>query len=282
LDNQPRSASGDQIQTIFSGAAISGYPIKPENGKSFNFGAVYDPEWLSGLSVSADYWRVYLLNNITRPLGQLIVDFCYQSGSFDPNNPYCQAIVFTPTGSIDTLEGPYTSIQNLGRLDASGVDIAVNYRLPELAFGNFNVGLNATYLTEYDNQVPGAPRDSVAGTFNNQYGNFPRWRALGNVGWQMGDFSANWQMRYIGHLKNTAGAFAGLPDGHLPIGSVTYHNASFGYNIQPINTRIDVGVDNIGDKQPPYFYQSVTNANIDINTYDPIGRYYWGRVTVKF
>lgn len=44
-DHQPRSANGDQIQTIFSGAAVSGYPIKPEvNGKSFNFGAVYDPE----------------------------------------------------------------------------------------------------------------------------------------------------------------------------------------------------------------------------------------------
>ena len=281
-DHQPRSASGDQIQTIFSGAAISGYPIKPENGKSFNFGAVYDPEWLPGLSVSMDYWRVYLLNNITRPTGQSIVDFCYQSGAFDPDNPYCQAIVFTPTGSIETLEGPYTSIQNLGRLDASGVDIAINYRLPELAFGNFNVGLNATYLNEYDNEVPGAPRDSVAGVFNNQFGNFPRWRALGNIGWQMGDFSASWQMRYLGHLKNVAGAFADLPDGHLPIGSVTYHNISFGYNIEPINTRIDLGVDNVGDKQPPLFYQSVTNANIDINTYDPIGRYYFGRVTVKF
>ena len=280
--NQPRSFNNDQIQTIFSGAAVSGYPIKPENGKSFNFGAVYDPQWLDGLSISADYWRVYLLNNITRPVGQTIVDFCYAGGAYDPDNPYCQAITFTSTGSILSLSGPYTSVQNLGRLDASGVDIAINYRLPELAFGNFNVGLNATYLSEYDNQVPGAPRDSVAGTFNAQYGNFPRWRALGSIGWQLGDFSANWQVRYLGRLKNTAPAFADYGDGFLPIGSVTYHNISFGYNIEPINTRIDLGVDNVGDKQPPLFYQSTTNANIDINTYDPIGRYYFGRVTVKF
>jgi outer membrane receptor protein involved in Fe transport len=122
----------------------------------------------------------------------------------------------------------------------------------------------------------------VAGTYNNQYGSFPRWRAMGSLGWQMGDFSANWQQRLIGREKNTAGQFAFLPGHFLPIGAVVYHNVSFGYNIQPINTRIDVGIDNVGDKQPPLFYQSVTTANIDINTYDPIGRYYWARVTVKF
>ncbi len=83
-----------------------------------------------------------------------------------------------------------------------------------------------------------------------------------------------------GREKDTT--FPGYPGGFLPIGAVTYNNVQFGYNIEPINTRFDVGVDNVGDKQPPLFYQSVTNANIDINTYDPIGRFYWGRVTVKF
>jgi outer membrane receptor protein involved in Fe transport len=142
--------------------------------------------------------------------------------------------------------------------------------------------LNTTYLSEYNNAAPGQATGHIAGTFDQQFGSFPRWRALGNLTWQMGDFSAGWTVRYIGHLKNTAGAFAHLPDGFLPIGAVTYHNVQFGYNIEPINTRIDIGVDNIGDKQPPLYYQSVTNANIDINTYDPIGRFYFGRLTVKF
>ena len=160
-------------------------------------------------------------------------------------------------------------------LDTKGVDLAVSYRLPETAFGNFRVGLNASYLTEYNNSVPGAPTSHVAGTYQSQYGNFPRWRALGTVNWQMGDFSANWTQRYQGRIN--------LRDGlDLPIGAVVYHNLSFGYNIDPINTRLDIGVDNVGDKQPPLFYQSTTNANIDINTYDPVGRFYWGRVTVKF
>jgi outer membrane receptor protein involved in Fe transport len=279
--NGPRSSSNNQIQTVFSGAAVAGFPIKPENGKSFDFGVVYDPQWLPGLSVSADMWRIYLLDNIQRPTGQTVVDLCYAPTSgFDPSNPWCGYLNFNSNGAVTQVTG--LSVLNLGRLDASGVDFAATYRLPEFSFGRFTVGLNATYLTKYDNAIPASDTESVAGTYNNQFGNFPRWRALGSVSWQLGDFSANWQSRFIGNLKNTGGAFASLPGHFMPVGAVTYHNVSFGYNIEPINTRIDVGVDNVGDKQPPYFYQSVTNANIDINTYDPIGRYYWGRVTVKF
>jgi outer membrane receptor protein involved in Fe transport len=210
-----------------------------------------------------------------------VVDICYASGSYGgDSNPYCALLQFSGD-SIQTIK-PLT-YQNLGRLDVKGVDFAAVYKLPETSFGNFSVGLNATYLTEYNNssELLGID-DHVAGTYDNQYGSFPRWRALGSLSWQMGDFSANWQQRLIGRLKNTAGQFAFLPGHFLPTGAVVYHNVSFGYNIEPINTRIDIGIDNVGDKQPPLFYQSVINANIDINTYDPIGRYYWGRVTVKF
>jgi outer membrane receptor protein involved in Fe transport len=278
---EPRSTNGAQIETVFSGASVGGYPLKPENGKSFDFGVVYDPQWLPGLSVSADLWRIYLLNNIVRPTGQNVVDICYANGSYGgDSNPYCALLQFAGD-SIQTIK--QLTYQNLGRLDATGVDFGGVYKLPETAFGNFTVGLNATYLSKYNNAsaILGVD-DQVAGTYNNQYGSFPRWRAMGSIGWQMGDFSATWQQRLIGREKNTAGQFAFLPGHFLPIGAVVYHNVSFGYNIQPINTRIDVGIDNVGDKQPPLFYQSVTNANIDINTYDPIGRYYRARVTVKF
>jgi len=278
---EPRSTGNTQVQTIFTGAAVSGFPIKPENGKSFDFGVVYDPQWLPGLSLSADLWRIYLVNNIQRPTGQTIVDLCYApTHAYDASNPYCGYINLNAQGTITNISG--VSYVNLGRLDAKGVDFAGVYKLPETSFGNFTLGLNATYLSTYNSAVPASPTSFVAGTYNQQFGSFPRWRALGSVSWQMGDFSANWQQRYIGHLANKAGAFRGLPQGFLPIGAVVYHNVSFGYNIEPINTRIDIGVDNLGDKQPPLYYQSTVNANIDINTYDPIGRYYWGRVTVKF
>ena len=46
---------------------------------------------------------------------------------------------------------------------------------------------------------------------------------------------------------------------------------------------IQFGVDNLFDKQPPIFYQqNVANANTDVATYDPIGRFFFAKATVKF
>jgi len=62
-----------------------------------------------------------------------------------------------------------------------------------------------------------------------------------------------------------------------------YHSASVSYALPRINSRIDIGVDNVFDKQPPMMYQNnVLNANTDVNTFDTIGRYYFARYTVKF
>ncbi|MGH8121733.1 MAG: hypothetical protein ACREPT_03080, partial [Rudaea sp.] len=62
-----------------------------------------------------------------------------------------------------------------------------------------------------------------------------------------------------------------------------YHNVSVGYNLEPLNTSVQVGIDNITDKTPPIFYQNnVINANVDVNTYDTVGRFFWAKLTVKF
>jgi outer membrane receptor protein involved in Fe transport len=116
----------------------------------------------------------------------------------------------------------------------------------------------------------------------------------------MGPFSANWTTRYIGPITvgyvnaglGPSGVDAGsLSDAYNPnpigpvlhAGAVTYHNASLGYHIEPINTFVQVGVDNIFDKLPPLLYQTnVTNANTDVFTYDTVGRFYRASVTVKF
>jgi outer membrane receptor protein involved in Fe transport len=76
---------------------------------------------------------------------------------------------------------------------------------------------------------------------------------------------------------------AGFEGPELPVSSRIYHNQAFGYNLAAYHTRLDVGVNNLADKQPPTMFQNnVLNSNTDINTYEAIGRYFWGRVTVTF
>lgn len=298
-------ALGQQIKGVLAGSAYSGFPLGPEHGKSFDFGLVYSPSYLEGLSVSADIWRVYLKDTVTSIGAQTVLDLCYGGVT-----QYCPLITRNPATSSDP--GQITQIVeptgNLGRTDVKGVDMSLRYRLPQFAFGNFTLGIDGTYLARYDQQTaPGLAGNAIyhnAGHFQ-PFGSaqaaacpsgggvclFPRWRGQTFVNWNLGSWDASWRTRYVGAFQNgsldptqdTHPAGTGLDGIVFKYGSTIYNDVQVGYNIEPINTRIDLGVNNLFDKQPPFLYANNTlNANTDPSDFDLMGRYYWARVTVKF
>ncbi|HEX3897151.1 MAG TPA: TonB-dependent receptor, partial [Rudaea sp.] len=279
---------------------LSTSQLGPENGKSFDYGFVYDPEWIPGLSVNADYYRI-LLNNliVSGPnIAQTILTDC-----FNTQTAICSDIIRASDGSIKfVVEAPF----NAGDLVNQGFDVGAHYRLPTTDWGNFRFGLDGSYIEKYNVAEPGFTQH-LAGHFDKTFGNFARVRGLGTIDWSMGPWTANWTTRYIGRITvgyanpclgpsasefdtpppNSAACanYVGESTGFavLHYGAVTYHNASLGYNIEPINTFVQVGVDNIFDKQPPLlFLNNVLNANTDVSTYDLVGRFYRASVTVKF
>ena len=286
-----------QTSGVRMGSIAAGFPLKPEYGKSYNIGVVYDPKWVEGLSLSADYWRVKLKDTIVGVDAQTVANLCFN----DNSSVFCQFINRYSDGNVQFIVEPTA---NLGELDTSGVDLGIRYRLPETAIGNFVFTFDSTYLIKYDNATaPGEFPVAVAGHYNGLFGNFPRWRALAGLNWNLGAFDASWRMRYIGRTSvgsedprqndSADGCYRDLvfcAEGpwtfnptRLDFGSYTYHNISFGYNADVINTRFELGVDNVADKMPPVMWQNnVLNANTDVNTYDTIGRFYWARVSVKF
>ncbi len=306
------SAQHLQFSATTSGSNYAGFPLGPEFGKSFDMGFVYDPHWLSGLSFSADIWRLYLNNTIVALNAQSILDLCSKGGG----SQYCNLIQRYPSGP---QQGQFATtfaepIGNLGRIDTKGVDIGASYRLPDTDFGHFNVSFNATYLDEYNNQT--APGTSANTTYHfaghvEPYGSgaqaicglfgggsvctYPRWKALAALNWNMGPLSANWKVRYIGKFEmgyaspledQNPGGY-GDPTAQAPLvihyGATAYNDVSVGYNIEPINTRVDVGIDNLSDKAPPFLYANNTlNSNTDPGSFDTIGRFYWARMTVHF
>ncbi len=301
-----------QLNAVASGSVQAGFPLGPEQGKSFDWGIVYDPHFIEGLSVSADLWRLYLNNNITGVGAQSVIDLC-AAGQLQYCSLFTRVASGPNQGQIATMNEP---TGNLGRVDVEGVDFALNYRLPEFSFGRFNVGLNATYLEKYDiSTAPGTDANSVynyAGHFMT-FGSsqaaacpgagggvclFPRWRAQTSVGWQLGSFDASWRMRYIGRFRMGSpapsqdvfpagtcyyGDYCTLHGLFYDFGATVYNDIQFGYNMEAWNTRFDFGVNNVADKQPPLLYANNTlNANTDPSDFDLMGRYYWGRITVKF
>jgi len=275
-----------QVNTYYSGANVVGGNLKPEHGKSVDFGLVYNPSWAPGLNTSVDFWHIYLYDTLVAIDGRTVVDACFNNGA----SPFCSFIhrydnTTQQPGQVFYIDAP---VVNLGTLSTSGIDFTANYKLPHFDFGGFNpgdfkLGLATSYVSTFNNnKTPGAPGstvDKLAGTWNAQFGNVSRWRATASLNWNRGDWDAQWRTRYIsGVTALNADAATGA---NLPVASVVYNDLQLGVAVPTIHTRFDVGVDNLFDKRPPLIYQN-GQGNTDSATYDMMGRYYWARATLKF
>ncbi|MGO4701358.1 TonB-dependent receptor plug domain-containing protein [Dyella sp. 2RAB6] len=276
-----------EISAKTSGSIAAGYQLKPEQGKSFDFGVVYDPQWVPGLSLSADVWRINLNDTITAISAQTALNQCYAN----PASPFCNFIHRFASGAINYVAEPTV---NLGALSTKGVDGSVAYRFNTERYGRFNLRLDTTYVARYDVNPDPADATSVtihnAGRYTYAYGNFPRWRGLATLNWTRGPWSASWRLRYVGRTqvgspdtRQQLSADLTVPSVVRTVGAYAYHSVQAGYEVKGWRTRFDVGVDNLADKQPPLLYQNnVNNSNTDVATYDVMGRYYWARVTLTF
>jgi outer membrane receptor protein involved in Fe transport len=266
-----------QIDAQQIGGAVAGFDLQPEEGEAFTAGFEWRPEALPALSVSADYW-MYSIDDVIQQIDvNVAADTCVQTGS----PLYCDLINRFPDGSIFLFVTPTV---NLGSLDTDGIDLGLAYAFPTTAIGDFRASLDATYVMSYESQVvDGGPTTDVDGTYDRQYGNIAKWRAQGAIGWAYDAFQAQLSTRYIDSVKLTdPDGFPGIqPD--LEIASQIYWDFTAGYTLEETNTKFQVGVNNMFDNQPPILYQNnVTNANTDVETYDTIGRYFFGSITQKF
>jgi outer membrane receptor protein involved in Fe transport len=275
-----------QVNTYYSGANVVGGNLKPEHGKSVDFGLVYNPSWAPGLNTSLDFWHIYLYDTLVAIDGRTVVDACFNNGA----SPFCPFIhrydnTTQQPGQVFYIDTP---VVNLGSLSTSGIDFTANYKLPHFDFGSFNpgdfkLGLATSYVSTFNNNktpgLPGSTVDKLAGTWNAQFGNVSRWRATASLNWNRGNWDAQWRTRYIsGVTALTADAATGAD---LPVASVVYNDVQVGVAVPTIHTRFDIGVDNLFDKRPPLIYQN-GQGNTDSATYDMMGTYYWARATLKF
>jgi len=274
----------EQVNTYYSGSNVVGRSLKPEHGKSMDFGLVYDPSWAPGLNTSVDFWHIYLYDTLVAIDGPTVVQSCYDNNA----SPFCPFIHRYSTGTPGQVFYIDTPVVNLGTLSTSGIDFTLNYAIPHFNLGqvdpgNFKAGIDASYVATFNNDpTPGEAGDAVkkyAGTWSSQFGNIARWRAMVTLNWNRGNLDAQWRTRYISPV--TALNADAATQANLPVASVVYNDLQFGYALPTIHTRFDVGVDNLFDRQPPLIYQN-GQVNTDIATYDTMGRYYWARATLKF
>ena len=283
--NVPLDGSFNQSDTQLN-ATLGGNPnLQPEEGWVSTVGFVYAPSYVEGLSFTVDFWRVKLENNIGALGASNILQACYNTGNF------CDLFTRNAAGDVDFIDNRQL---NPGRFDTNGWDFSVKYALRDTAWGDFRASLDTTYTNRFDRQVivdglGVVDSDDFAGEFaessSGGEGHFARWRALGNLAWQKGDWSANYSLRYIHHVdeqvKYSGGLIVGPPElTEIRVPAYTTHDLSLSYNF-PQNAKITLGVDNFTDEQAPLIFGGF-NGSTDVRTYDTMGRFYWMRASITF
>lgn len=278
-----------------------------ETAETSTLGFVYSPSYVENLGISLDWWKIQIDNAIGGRTEQNLLDACYRRPVRDQSA--CARITRDSTSFLITNVLAIT--ENVGTIDAEGVDLNVTYALPEFGYGNFDFLWDSTYYINSESDNLGFDPTQPTGP-----GNLPRLYTVGRVAdrdadfrlksnlsinWEMGDFGASWTSRYSSSVvENCSNATDnGFPelcsvaatfdaDGNIAtgggptadgilltrnkLGAVTYHDVRAYYKGAWGGT-IAVGVNNAFEKDPPVSYE--TFANSFLPTYDVPGRFYY-------
>lgn len=277
-----------QFATTATGGNIQGNRgLTPEKANTFNIGAVLNPgwtsPWLSGFSVSVDYYNIKIRNVISTINGLTVLAKCYNldgsNATYSNANEFCQLIQRDPTGSLVAIAQPYL---NLGALDTDGIDVQVNWSL-NLADAGISNGSGRIYassaigwLNHYKVQtLPGSAAQDFVGT-STPGRPLPKWKALTTVGYSSDVFGIGMRWRYQGALDDIS---AITTPAAQQVGVPAYNLFDlFG----TLNVTKDIqfrgGITNLFDKNIPFVASSQNGT--DPGTYDVVGRSFY--VGAKF
>jgi iron complex outermembrane recepter protein len=190
----------DPLSAGFPGAVGGNEDLQPETATTHTYGVVLQPsfhEWLTGLTLSFDYWEIEIEDAIASVSAQNIVDSCYDSASLD--NVFC-GLLQRNADATSAQSGGLTYLRqvqlNFGAAEAEGWDATAGYSF-DLA--DWIVNLNATLtrqmkLNLIEPTVPGQPNkvDDELGEMRR-----PEWSSLGSISLLRGPFSFTWQTQYL-------------------------------------------------------------------------------------
>lgn len=253
--------------------------LQPEEADILTAGFVYQPAYLDGFSLTVDYWETELENAISTLGPQLILDKCQQDGQ------HCGLIDRWGPGSgatVGDVRMIYNLNENVGGINAEGVDLSSRYSLGETDFGMIDFALDVSHLMQYDKiQADGSVIEHAGRFEDNHDGNFPEWRWSFQTNWSMGPWAVNYAARYIGKVTEPLTKWYNVVGEEREVEEQLIHDVQLGYDFENYNTRFTLGIDNLTDEQPPYAYSGF-NDNTDVRTYETRGRFYYGRVSFSF
>lgn len=274
--------------------------LKEETADTITIGAVVNPRFLSGFSLSVDYYDIHIDDAIDAYSNLDIQTQCYDTDTAQAGNPFCADITRNPNnGQIVQLIQRQV---NLASLDVSGIDVAANYRFSlERAVGipgTFDLRYEATHGIQQKVTFQG-----IDGVVTNNYlgdlsqGSF-KYRARGSLSWSYEGFRIRWTTLYYGSVNDSNALdrrykdlLATNPDAEVPtylyIPDQWEHEVYLSYDIdfgKRNSFRIYGGVKNLTNNVSPFLPTGTESGRLTNQTsaYDVAGRRFFIGTTLRF
>lgn len=176
--------------------------LQEETADTFTIGAVWQPNFVRGLTVLADYYSIEIDDAIVQGTSEdSIFNNCVDAATID--NPACAAITRDPTTGFITVV--QATALNFAALRSKGIDYQINYafNLDDLFggnTGNFNATLAGSYLIEREDQAFAAIEGSIESRRGEGGGigiaDFPLHFINFNLNWNKGPFQVDYGLNY--------------------------------------------------------------------------------------
>jgi len=267
--------------------------LKVEKSDSYTLGGVYEPPFLPGLSISADYYNITVNNVITAPSAQDIINTCYDAASID--NQFCALFARyqgTGTGPNGEIPGQIlaNSLQvvplNYAKLKVSGIDFDVEYHHHIGNIGTLSV--QGIYTLAMKNNSYLDPTDPNREEHDLQTLGLPKHAFNIDTALKTGPFTIDYKLRYLDKMLtssyedffNVQGRPAENQDAYSPewYPATWYHDIRLGIDATE-KFNFYLGVDNVFNTLPPY---GLTGAGFGSGIYDNVGRTFYAGVVAKF
>jgi iron complex outermembrane recepter protein len=262
-------ATFQDLSENFSNAMITtggNANLKNEISNTKTIGVIFQPTFIPGLTLVADYLEVELENGLSAFTPQNFLATCYDS-SPQPAD-VCSTFVRDATGQITSA---VSTTYNAGRVTLHGETYNANYTFPvgqffgDRALGRLELGVEATHLALYETSVTGFDLTRTDDTTAQ-----PEWQTRADINYAKGPLRVSYSAYYLSDTQaNRTDTIESTPTPSIK--SNLRHSISAQYNFGKYTIR--GGILNFTDVAPSYPTYSYG---------DIIGRQYYVGLKAKF
>ena len=257
--------------------------LTAEKSRSWTYGVVFQPSFIPGLAITADYYDIKISNVINAVEAQTILDACYDAASLD--NQFCALINPRQSGGLFARPALLQSTVNFAALRAKGLDVDVAYNHRFDGDNRLALRVIGTWIDDRTD-FPYLDNPDQPERIKGELGD-PIWNINFSADYTYKTFTLGYQLRYIGRQSITDWEAQhdtnGVPAQDPYYADVVYYPRVF---YHALRATVDVndqfrfygGIDNLTDEKPPFGL--LGNGDGDA-VYDNIGRFMYVGASVK-